>query len=62
MQIAGPAAASTLTALIVVANGICSFFGGWLLHRGAAPWVVVGVNALMRALAVVVRQQGNVVV
>ena len=34
---ADPAAASALTALIVVANGICSFFGGWLLHRGAAP-------------------------
>lgn len=38
---ADPAAASVLTALIVVVNGICSFFGGWLLHRGAAPWAVI---------------------
>jgi len=38
---ADPAAASVLTALIVVVNGICSFFGGWLLHRGAAPWATI---------------------
>ena len=38
---ADPAVASALTALIVVANGICSFFGGWLLHRGAAPWAMI---------------------
>jgi MFS family permease len=38
---ADPAAASVLTALVVVVNGICSFFGGWLLRRGAAPWAMI---------------------
>jgi predicted MFS family arabinose efflux permease len=45
---ANPAAASALTALIVVANGASSIVGGWLLHRGVAPWMVVlGVGVIM---------------
>jgi nitrate/nitrite transporter NarK len=45
---ADPAAASVLTALIVVVNGICSFFGGWLVHRGAAPsTMIVATGAAM---------------
>ena len=48
---ADPAAASALTALIVVANGICSFFGGWLLHRGAAPWAMIVVAGAAMAIS-----------
>lgn len=48
---ADPAAASALTALIVVANGICSFFGGWLLHRGAAPWAMIVAAGAAMAIA-----------
>jgi predicted MFS family arabinose efflux permease len=48
---ADPAVASALTALIVVANGICSFFGGWLLHRGAAPWAMIVVAGAAMAIS-----------
>jgi predicted MFS family arabinose efflux permease len=48
---ADPAVASALTALIVVANGICSFFGGWLLHRGAAPWAMIVVAGAVMAIS-----------
>jgi len=48
---ADPAVASALTAMIVVANGICSFFGGWLLHRGAAPWAMIVVAGAAMAIS-----------
>lgn len=48
----GAASAATLTAVIVVANGTCNVFGGWLLHRGATPWAMIAVaGAIMAAAA-----------
>jgi predicted MFS family arabinose efflux permease len=55
---ADPAVASALTALIVVANGICSFFGGWLLHRGAAPWAMIVVAGAAMAISAFVAFSG----
>lgn len=46
-----PAVASVLTALIVVANGSCSFLGGWFLHRGAVPWAIITVAAGIMGIA-----------
>jgi predicted MFS family arabinose efflux permease len=55
---ADPAVASALTALIVVANGICSFFGDWLLHRGAAPWAMIVVAGAAMAISAFVAFSG----
>jgi MFS family permease len=37
----GPASAASLTALVVAMNGLCNVLGGWLLHRGFAPWAMI---------------------
>jgi nitrate/nitrite transporter NarK len=44
-------AAAGLTALVVAANGACNIFGGWLLHRGAAPWAMIVLAGAVMALA-----------
>lgn len=46
----GPALADALTAVIVVGNGLGNFFGGWLLHRGLAPWTMIVTSAVMMTL------------
>jgi MFS transporter, DHA1 family, inner membrane transport protein len=47
----GAATAATLTALIVVANGACNVLGSWLLHRGAAPWVMIALSGAIMAIS-----------
>ena len=38
---AGAATAAVLTATVVAVNGLCNVLGGFLLHRGARPWVMI---------------------
>jgi MFS transporter, DHA1 family, inner membrane transport protein len=47
----GAATAATLTALIVVANGACNVLGSWLLHRGAAPWMMIALSGAIMAVS-----------
>ncbi len=46
----GAAAAAALTALVVAGNGVCNFFGGWLLHRGATPWAMIALSGAVMAV------------
>jgi predicted MFS family arabinose efflux permease len=45
-----PALAAELTAVIVVGNGLGNLLGGWLLHRGAAPWTMILISGAMMTL------------
>jgi predicted MFS family arabinose efflux permease len=49
----GSTAAAALTALVVATNGACNVFGGWILHRGAAPWAMIALSGAVMALAAV---------
>src|SRR5262249_44321155 len=40
----GPAPAAGLTALAVVANGLCNILGSALLQRGVAPWLMMAAS------------------
>jgi predicted MFS family arabinose efflux permease len=45
-----PTLAAALTAVIVVGNGLGNLLGGWLLHRGAAPWTMILISGVMMTL------------
>ena len=48
---AGTATAALLTATVVAVNGLCNVLGGFLLHRGARPWVMIAGSGGMMALS-----------
>ena len=47
----GAATAAALTALAIAVNVIGNLTGGWLLHHGAARWLLIVVAALVMGLA-----------
>jgi MFS family permease len=51
-ELSAPTAAS-LTALVVVTNGLCNIVGGWLLHRGVAPWAMIFTAGFAMAISAI---------
>jgi MFS family permease len=49
----GAASAASLTALVVVSNGLCNILGGWLLRRTVAPWAMIVGAGLAMAIAAI---------
>jgi MFS family permease len=47
---AGAATAALLTATVVAVNGLCNVLGGFLLHRGARPWVMIAASGGVMAV------------
>ena len=46
-----PATAAALTTLVVVVNGLCNVLGGWLLHRGVRPWVMIAASGTVMTIS-----------
>ena len=46
-----PATAAALTTVVVAVNGLCNVLGGWMLHRGVRPWVMIAASGTVMAIS-----------
>jgi len=46
-----PATAAALTTVGVAVNGLCNVLGGWMLHRGVRPWVMIAASGTVMAIS-----------